>query len=180
MHAVIKSHSKVALTGKCPFQLRGGVVAADISVQHVVLLNLDLGHLARVHSHLLSCCKFVWFKLKLFVMYPQLHITAYCKQTLERIGLWPFSVVSLCSMWHGGHVLPTRCCDVGHITGKVGHITGKVAHMGQQVCGGAFPGGTVMVQENVFAGCGAGSNPHWEACRRLQPLSLIGITLIGC
>lgn len=59
MHAVIKSHSKVTLTGKCPFQLPGGVVAADISVQHVVLLKLDLGHLAHVCSHLLSCCKFV-------------------------------------------------------------------------------------------------------------------------
>lgn len=59
MHAVIKSHSKVALTGKSPFQLPAGMVAADISMQHVVLRNLDLGHLARVCSHLLSCCKFV-------------------------------------------------------------------------------------------------------------------------
>lgn len=48
MHAVMKSHSKVALTGKCPFQLPGGVVAADISMQYVVLLNLDLSHLACV------------------------------------------------------------------------------------------------------------------------------------
>lgn len=41
MRAEIKSHSKVALTGKRPFYLPRDVVAADISVQHVVLISLD-------------------------------------------------------------------------------------------------------------------------------------------
>lgn len=51
MQAEIKSHSKVALAGRCPLHLPCGMGAADISVQHVVSIDLDLGHLARVLSH---------------------------------------------------------------------------------------------------------------------------------
>lgn len=144
------------------------MLAAGIFRQHVVLLNMDLSHLACVCSHLLNCCKIVWFKLKLFLIYPQSHITAHRKQTLECVGLWPFSIVSLCSMRHWGVILLACHRDMGYTAGQVA-CTGRFGGM-------HYWGETLMVQGSVFSGRGAGSNPHWGTGHWIWLLSLIGVT----
>lgn len=113
MYAGIKSQQGVSYW-KVSFPAAGCHGSSDISTQHVVILRLDLGHLASACSHLLSCCKFVCFKLNLFFMYSQLRITTYRKQTWECRSLWPFSMVLLLHTTLRSH-LSHLCCGVGHI-----------------------------------------------------------------